>query len=101
MDGRLVPDGYADLHPFAPNLTENFAAVQFDHRLLATLTLLSASGLAAAIGTTATVWAWRAMFVIAAALAQYGLGVATLLLVVPVGLAVAHQWRDDPAARPS
>ncbi len=32
MDGRLVPLDYARLAPFARNLTENIAAVQFDHR---------------------------------------------------------------------
>ncbi len=39
MDGRLVPADYALLHPFLRNLTENIAAVQFDHRLLASVTL--------------------------------------------------------------
>jgi cytochrome c oxidase assembly protein subunit 15 len=91
MEGRLVPDGYADLEPFALNLIANVPAVQFDHRLLATLTLLSASGLAAASWNYRDRLGWRAMFVIAATLAQYGLGLATLLLVVPVGLAVTHQ----------
>ena len=43
MDGQLVPDGYARLTPFLRNLTENIAAVQFDHRLLATLTALVAA----------------------------------------------------------
>ena len=38
MDRRLVPAGYASLTPFWRNFTENIAAVQFDHRLLATLT---------------------------------------------------------------
>ena len=38
MDGRLIPEGYAGLHPWLRNLTENVAAVQFDHRLLASLT---------------------------------------------------------------
>lgn len=93
MDGQLVPDDYARLTPFLRNLTENIAAVQFDHRLLATLTALTVAltvivGFAAptqldvklplfGLGLTAAV--------------QYGLGVATLLLVVPVGLAAAHQ----------
>jgi cytochrome c oxidase assembly protein subunit 15 len=93
MDGQLVPDGYAQLAPFPLNLTENIAAVQFDHRVLATLTALVVActvvaGCAArtpleirlplaALGLTTAV--------------QYGLGVATLLLVVPTGLATAHQ----------
>ena len=40
MDGQVVPDGYARMTPFLRNLTENVAAVQFDHRVLATLTAL-------------------------------------------------------------
>ena len=46
MDGALVPAGYAALRPVWLNLFENVAAVQFDHRLLATLTALSGLGVA-------------------------------------------------------
>jgi cytochrome c oxidase assembly protein subunit 15 len=92
MDGRLVPAGYAELHPFLRNLTENIPAVQFDHRLLGTLT--------AAVVLTTVAWgagfarapARGALLALGAAVAaQYALGVATLLAVVPVGLATAHQ----------
>jgi cytochrome c oxidase assembly protein subunit 15 len=90
MDGTLVPDGYAALHPFIRNLTENIAAVQFDHRVLATLTL--------ALVSTMAVIGWRAGLprplmagFAAAVLCQYLLGVATLLLVVPVPVATLHQ----------
>lgn len=90
MDGRLVPDGYAMLHPWIRNLTENIAAVQFDHRLLATLTLILVSTLA--------VLGWRlglprplAVCLAAAVAGQYALGVTTLLLVVPVSVATMHQ----------
>ena len=92
MGGTLVPTDYAALQPFARNLTENLAAVQFDHRLLATLTALFA------LGTAAAVWRWSsghgrlALAAIAALVClQYAVGVATLLLVVPVGLATLHQ----------
>jgi heme a synthase len=93
MDGRLVPSGYARLEPFLRNLTDNVAAVQFDHRLLATLTL------AAVVATLVVGLAGPAprasrpalLALFAAALAQYLLGVATLLLVVPIPLATAHQ----------
>jgi len=93
MDGRLVPAGYARLHPFLRNLTHNLAAVQFDHRLLATLTALTALvalglGLRRGVGAPMR----RRVLVLAALVAvQYALGVATLLLVVPVPLASAHQ----------
>ncbi len=40
MDGRWVPLGFARLHPLALNFLYNKATVQFDHRLLATLTAL-------------------------------------------------------------
>ncbi len=94
MDGRLIPAGYAALTPFARNLVANIAAVQFDHRLLATVTALLALGIVLA--------GWRATrrgdtlraglaCLAFAVLTQYALGVATLLYVVPIPLAVAHQ----------
>jgi cytochrome c oxidase assembly protein subunit 15 len=93
MDGDLVPAGYSDLQPWALNLFENLAAVQFNHRALAVLTLAAALAL----------WVWsrrlalspRAQsacsLVAAMALVQFGLGVSALLLVVPVWLGALHQ----------
>jgi cytochrome c oxidase assembly protein subunit 15 len=93
MDGWLVPRGYADLQPFWRNLTENVATVQFDHRVLATATALAV--LSAAVIGLASYLPRRIRAVLlllgAAVAAQYCLGVSTLLLVVPVPLAVAHQ----------
>jgi cytochrome c oxidase assembly protein subunit 15 len=93
MDGHVVPDGYARLTPFLRNLTENIAAVQFDHRVLATLTALVATG-TVALGFVAPAPLDVRLALAALGLTtavQYGLGVATLLLVVPIGLATAHQ----------
>jgi cytochrome c oxidase assembly protein subunit 15 len=93
MDGALVPAGYLDLSPWWRNLTANIAAVQWNHRLLATLCLLAALAAGAV--------AWRALppgLARGAALAfagtvalQYGLGILTLIHVVPVGLGTLHQ----------
>ena len=93
MDGRLVPAGYADLSPWLRNWFENIAAVQFNHRLLATL-----GGLAA---LAAAGFGWRllppgparqaALGLGGAVALQYLLGVATLLAVVPVWLGTLHQ----------
>jgi cytochrome c oxidase assembly protein subunit 15 len=90
MDGSLVPAGYTALQPPLRNLTENIVAVQFDHRLLATITLILVSALAAA--------GWRAglprplvVSLGAAVAVQYLLGVTTLLLAVPVSVATLHQ----------
>jgi cytochrome c oxidase assembly protein subunit 15 len=93
MDGHLVPEGYAHLAPFWRNLTENIAAVQFDHRLMATLTaLLAAACVAVGLSGRPPALSRAALVTLGGAVAaQYALGVATLLLVVPVGLAVAHQ----------
>jgi cytochrome c oxidase assembly protein subunit 15 len=41
MDGRWVPAGFTTLHPLALNFIANPATVQFDHRLLATITALT------------------------------------------------------------
>jgi cytochrome c oxidase assembly protein subunit 15 len=93
MEGRLVPPGYWWLEPAWRNLTENVAAVQFNHRLLATLTLLAAAGAAhAAWRGRPGAAARRAVSGLLGAVAlQYALGVATLLLVVPVWLGTLHQ----------
>jgi cytochrome c oxidase assembly protein subunit 15 len=91
MDGHLVPDGYATLHPLVRNLTENVAAVQFDHRLLATLTLILASALAI-IGWRAGQPRTLSICLAAAVVGQYLLGVTTLLLAVPVFVACLHQF---------
>jgi cytochrome c oxidase assembly protein subunit 15 len=93
MDGRVVPADYAQLEPFVRNWFENVAAVQFDHRVLAMTT------------AGAVLLAWLASMqkplpraaqlachaLLAAAALQVGLGISTLLLVVPIPLAAAHQ----------
>ncbi len=94
MDGRLVPAGYFQLSPWWLNWFENVAAVQFDHRLLAMATLAAviAFGVAAAGRRDLPRRARRAIAaLLALGLVQVGLGIATLLLVVPIPLAAAHQ----------
>jgi heme a synthase len=93
MGGRLLPAGYAELHPFIRNWFENLAAVQFDHRVLAMTTatavlLLFVAGLRAALPAGVRIALWA---LLAAAALQVALGIATLLLVVPIPLAGAHQ----------
>ncbi|CAH2604218.1 Heme A synthase [Rhodovastum atsumiense] len=92
MDGRIVPDGYGDLRPAWRNLTENIAAVQFNHRLLATATAVTVLGTLAWGLTRARGLAKAGLWALGIAVAvQYGLGVATLLAVVPPLLGTAHQ----------
>ena len=95
MDGRLVPADYAQMHPFWRNLVANVAAVQFDHRVLATCTALAAlttvfAGVLARQALTMT--AGLALASLGAlVITQYGLGVTTLITGVAAPLAVAHQ----------
>ena len=93
MDGRLIPAGYGDLHPALRNLTENVTAVQFDHRLLATLTAITVlTAVIAGLRADLPRHARMAVYFMAGAMGlQYALGVATLLSVVAIPLAVAHQ----------
>jgi cytochrome c oxidase assembly protein subunit 15 len=93
MDGHLVPDGFSLLQPWVRNLTENVSAVQFDHRLLATVTGLAVLA-TVGMGLSARPHSGVRRALLAAGLLvclQYGLGVATLLWVVPVSLGTAHQ----------
>jgi len=93
MGGRLVPDGYLQLAPWWRNLFEHIPAVQFNHRLL---------GIATVVGALALWWLVRSASVSRAtarlaalgalvAILQMTLGIATLLLAVPVSLGVLHQ----------
>jgi cytochrome c oxidase assembly protein subunit 15 len=93
MNGRLVPDDYAGAS-FWATLAHSQGAVQLHHRLIAYLLTV----VALAVGLAA----WRshylaqdskalAMAVAAAVLLQAGLGIATLMARVPIGLGIAHQ----------
>ncbi len=93
MHGQLIPEDYGALSPWWINSFENVAAVQFNHRLLATVTLMLALGLVWR-GFTAylSVRFLAALTVLILVITvQYLLGIATLLLVVPISLASSHQ----------
>ncbi|HKI59819.1 MAG TPA: COX15/CtaA family protein [Mariprofundaceae bacterium] len=93
MDGHFIPEGYGMIEPFYLNFFENIAAVQFDHRLLAESVLIFVIGL----------WFYARRFelvgraklgfnlMLGMVAIQFTLGVATLVMVVPVPLGVAHQ----------
>jgi cytochrome c oxidase assembly protein subunit 15 len=94
MNGRLAPAGLFELEPWYLNFVTNVTTVQFDHRLLAWILALAIP----------LFW-WRtrvapgmvergrlaADLLLAMLLVQFTLGAATLLLVVPLALAAAHQ----------
>ena len=93
MAGRLVPPGYGMLTPWWRNLFENPAAAQFNHRVLAVITLVAivmfwwrARRMPLPTAARHAIAALTAITVV-----QVGLGIATLRLAVPVALGVAHQ----------
>ncbi len=92
MNGRLVPDGYLP-PPWYVSAFEHIATIQFHHRVLAIVSL----------GVAIATW-WRSRWIVLVPRArrvangllvivglQVALGISTLLLVVPVSLAAAHQ----------
>ena len=91
-DQWLPPAGWL-LQPGWRNLFENIATVQFDHRVLALLTLIAVLGFwVHSLKKPLPIGTKTAIHVLAlVAIAQVGLGIATLLLHVPVALGVAHQ----------
>ena len=95
IDGGLIPSA-ANLgfeSPWWRNLFDNALTVQFEHRMTAyaLLLLVAFHGfdvMRAGAGREAVRGAHR---LLAAVLLQAGLGIATLLLVVPIHLALTHQ----------
>jgi cytochrome c oxidase assembly protein subunit 15 len=87
MDGALVPNGLGVMEPWWKNLFENALTVQFAHRTIAYVIVLYAGAL----------YLWRrgeggwlpriALLV----LLQVCLGISTLVLHVPLSLALGHQ----------
>jgi len=93
MNGRLVPPEIFSLEPWYLNFSSNMATVQFDHRLIAWLLALLVPWFwlrvrHAAVPQRAKLGAH--LLLVALAL-QVALGIATLLLAVPIPLAAAHQ----------
>ncbi len=93
MDGRLLPAEAFQLRPVYLNFFEDRATVQFDHRVLAmsTLCLVLAFWAAVRRSDAAPRLKQGANFMAIAVLAQAGIGIATLLMVVPVALGALHQ----------
>ncbi len=93
MNGAIIPPDLFELEPLWRNFFEHLPLVQLDHRLLAMLTVAAvlvlwlASWWAPASGRLRTATHILAVL----AIAQLGLGIATLLTYVPVPLGAAHQ----------
>ena len=93
MHGHFIPPDMFVLDPWYANFIGNMATVQFDHRLIAwmlaiLIPLLWWRVLRAAVPAPARLASHLLLGMLAI---QFTLGVATLLMAVPVVLGVAHQ----------
>lgn len=93
MNGELIPTGLFEQSPLWRNFFENIVTVQFDHRVLATLLFIIIPVFWFKAGKLELSPLARigSHLLLAALLLQITLGISTLLLVVPVALAAAHQ----------
>ncbi len=95
MDGRLFPPASELflLDPAWRNLFENVLTVQFEHRMAAYLVLLAAAlhAVQCVRAPQAASFGSGALVLLGVALGQAVLGIATLLTLVPLPLALAHQ----------
>ena len=101
MDGKLIPNGLFEHSPLWRNFFENIVTVQFNHRVLATLLFLvipvfwfkaeKLSGKLTGEFKLQPLARTGSHLLLAALVLQITLGISTLLLVVPVALAAAHQ----------
>jgi cytochrome c oxidase assembly protein subunit 15 len=99
MGGRLIPQDIDDpnLKPKWRNMFENSSLVQFEHRFLAIATLVGcgafwiASRRYNAQGLLSPAANKASHLVLGTSMVQVSLGIATLLSMVPLPLAMAHQ----------
>lgn len=86
MDGQIVPEDLFYLQPAWLNIFENRVTVQFIHRALALLILVLT-----AILTIKNASVKPAYIMLLSVIIQIVLGVVTLLLHIPMAIAIAHQ----------
>jgi cytochrome c oxidase assembly protein subunit 15 len=94
MNGHLVPPEIFTIEPWWHNFFWNMATVQFDHRVLAWLLAIVVPVLWWKLRTTDGLPSrarWGGHLLVALVATQIALGIATLLYVVPIPLAAAHQ----------
>ena len=93
MDGMIIPDGIMEISPWYLNLFENVITVQFDHRLLATLSAVVILCVWFKLKDHLLIKQQRILLnsLLIVVLLQVSLGVLTLINVVPIWLGLMHQ----------
>ena len=92
MEGSFIPPESFELSPLWQNIFENPALAQFNHRILAYLTMIVAGLFVWRLGKAGhdkiRAWGRRVGIVV---LLQVVLGIVTVMNAAPLGLALAHQ----------
>ena len=93
MNGAFIPDGLFAMSPAWANLFENAMTVQFVHRMIAYVIVVVAALYCAVLlrRLEQGALAISALMILLVVLMQVGLGIATLLSGVHIGLALCHQ----------
>jgi cytochrome c oxidase assembly protein subunit 15 len=91
MDGHFIPPETFMMDPWWQNFLTNMATVQFDHRLLAWLLMGLIPWFSWRIWNETPAARTPAIALTLWLAVQVGLGIATLLMRVPVALGAAHQ----------
>lgn len=86
MDGHVIPEGLFFMQPIWLNIVENRITVQFIHRILALL-IFSLTVIFAIKNSNVK----QVYIMLSSVIIQVILGIATLLLHIPIAVAVAHQ----------
>jgi heme a synthase len=92
MNDQWIAEAVFSMEPWWLSLFESTATIQFVHRWLGALVLILVAiiWIRSLIGDSRQV-RWAASMVFFATLVQFGLGVFTLIHIVPIGLASLHQ----------
>lgn len=93
MGGELIPPGLFALEPWWLNAFENLVAIQFNHRMLACLVVVLVTAFCVMLlrRRPDRHTAIAAVVLLSVLAVQVAIGIATLLLHVPVALAATHQ----------
>jgi len=94
MGSGLVPPGYGTAMESWRSIFENPIVAQFHHRVLAITTALVIIAVTIAVRRGSSSAPLRQAMSVASVLVlvQVGLGIATLLMLVPITIAVTHQF---------
>ena len=93
MDGQIIPSGLLVMGPWYLNFFENVMTVQFQHRMLAyvLVVLVAVQAIRLMQGGREVSLKNNGLYLLVLILIQVWLGIATLLSMVPLDRALAHQ----------